>query len=191
MIELIRTRRAIRQFDQTEISLDDLLKCAECAGLAPSGENLQPLKFLLVRDRKLVEAIFPLLQWAGYIQPTGNPKPGKMPTAYFVIAVDQNVTDSSAEKDVGAAIENFILSAWSLGIGTCWIVSIDREKLRQLLQIPERLVIDSIVACGYPDETPVVEVMSDDVRYWKDESGVLHVPKRSLNDILRIDRWLD
>jgi len=101
------------------------------------------------------------------------------------------VTDSSAEKDVGAAIENFILSAWSLGIGTCWIVSIDREKLRQLLQIPERLVIDSIVACGYPDETPVVEVMSDDVRYWKDESGVLHVPKRSLNDILRIDRWLD
>ncbi|MFA4838696.1 MAG: nitroreductase family protein [Candidatus Neomarinimicrobiota bacterium] len=191
MIELIRTRRTIRQFDQTEIPLDDLLKCAECAGLAPSGKNLQPLKFLLVRDRKLVDDIFPLLSWAGYIRPAGNPKPGKTPTAYFVTMIDRETTDLPAEHNAGAAIENFILAAWSLGIGTCWIASVDREKLRRLLRIPERLLIDSIIACGYPAETPVVEKMTDDVRYWKDESDVLHVPKRSLNEILRVDRWID
>ncbi|MDD5765621.1 MAG: nitroreductase family protein [Candidatus Marinimicrobia bacterium] len=191
MIELIRTRRTIRQFDQTEIPLDDLLKCAECAGLAPSGKNLQPLKFLLVQDRKLVEAIFPLLKWAGYIQPAGNPKPGKTPTAYFVTMVDREISELLSEYNAGAAIENFILAARSLDIGTCWIASVDRDKLRRLLQIPERLHIDSIIACGYPDETPVVEKMTDDIRYWKDGSGILHVPKRSLNEILRVDRWID
>ena len=191
MIELIRTRRTIRQFDQRQIPLNDLMKCAECAGLAPSGKNLQPLKFLLVRDQKLVDSVFPLLKWAGYIKPTGNPKPGKTPTAYFVTMVDREVTDSFAGHNAGAAIENFILAVWGLGIGTCWIASVDHEKLRRLLQIPERLLVDSIIACGYPDETPVIEKMTDDVRYWKDESGILHVPKRSLNEILHIDRWID
>ncbi len=187
-LNIIKTRRTIRQFHQEEIPLSVWLDCIECARLAPSARNLQPLEYYLVTKPELREEIFPLLKWAGYIAPQGNPLEGKYPTAYLVVLINKELMLSRYANDAGAAIENFILAAWAQGIGTCWIASVEREKLRTSLKIPEQYEIDSVIACGYPAETPVFET-STDVRYWKDEQNVLHVPKKSMKDILHIDDW--
>jgi hypothetical protein len=49
--------------------------------------------------------------------------------------------------------------------------------------------VDSVVALGYPAEEPVVEDLEDSVKYWKDESGRLHVPKRRLQDVIHFNRF--
>jgi hypothetical protein len=85
--------------------------------------------------------------------------------------------------DAGAAIENLLLAAWEKGLGGCWIASIDRDRLRTILNVPEHLDIDSVISLGYPAEQPVGEEMTDSVKYYLDDDDTLHVPKRRLADI--------
>ena len=82
---------------------------------------------------------------------------------------------------------NMILTALEQEIGCCWIGSIDKEKLTDILSIPSIYEIDSILALGYPAEEPVVEEFIDSVDYWKDDEGVLHVPKRGLQELIHWD----
>jgi len=189
MSYVINTRRTIRQFKQDAIPLKDLIMCIKSAGLAPSASNLQPLEYFLVTEPKKVKTIFPLLKWAGYIAPDGNPEEGRRPTAYLIVLVNKSIRKTGAEHDAGAAIENFILSAWSFGIGSCWLASVNREKLQNYFNIPDSYSIDSVIALGYPDESPVVEIATDDIKYWKDKDGFLHVPKRPVKDFLQINEW--
>ena len=72
------------------------------------------------------------------------------------------------------------------GIGSCCLGAIDREKIREILHVGQNSEIESVVALGYPNEEPVMETMKDSVEYWKDETGRLHVPKRSLEEVLVI-----
>ena len=60
------------------------------------------------------------------------------------------------------------------------------DKLREILEIPERFAIDSVVALGYPAEEPVMIEMTDSTKYFKDKRGRLHVPKRKLEDIMSV-----
>ena len=128
--------------------------------------------------------LFPLLKWAGYLNGAYTPKENERPTAYIVVCGDTNIKQSGYDWDVGAATENIILSALEDGIGTCWIASVDREKAAKLLNLPENLSISSVIALGYPTETPKEVVMSDgDVKYYL-KDGTLCVPKRSMDEIL-------
>jgi nitroreductase len=86
-------------------------------------------------------------------------------------------------------MENMILAALSEGVGSCWFLSIDRDKLRAILGVPEHYRIDSVLALGYPAEDPAVEVAGDSIRYWKDEAGRLHVPKRAASSVAHINRF--
>ncbi|MFZ3062828.1 MAG: nitroreductase, partial [Actinomycetota bacterium] len=74
-------------------------------------------------------------------------------------------------------------------IGTCWIQSIDKESLRQILKVPASYEIDSVIALGYKAEEPVVEKMTNSVKYWLDDQQTLHVPKRKLKDILHRNKF--
>jgi nitroreductase len=161
-----------------------LEKLVNAARLAPSGANLQPLEFIIIDDTAITKKIFPSLKWAAYIAPEGNPRPGQEPTAYVIICVNQEIRPQGYEWDVGAAMENMILTAWEEGIGSCWLLSIDRDRLRQVLSVPENYRIDSVLALGYPAEESVVEELTDSVKYWKDEQGRFHVPKRALEEVL-------
>ena len=60
---------------------------------------------------------------------------------------------------------------------------------RQVLGIPEHYRIDSVLALGYPAEEPAAEVMGESVRYWKDEKGRLHVPKRTLASVAHFNKF--
>ena len=93
------------------------------------------------------------------------------------------------EYDVGAAEENMIISALAEGIGSCWLLSIDRDRLKAILGVPEGYRIDCVLALGYPAEEPVAEELKDSQKYWKDGEGRLHVPKRTLAGVLHRNRF--
>ncbi|MDZ7332354.1 MAG: nitroreductase family protein [candidate division KSB1 bacterium] len=187
--EIILKRRTIRRFKQEPLSLELLEKLVNAGRLAPSGANLQPLEFIIVDDPEMVNKVFPALKWAGYIAPAGNPPEGKRPVAYIVVLVNTQIKSGNGSVDAAAAIENMILTALEENVGSCWLGSIDRNQLRSVFDIPQHYQIDSVVALGYPDESPVVEEVKDSIKYWKDDQGVLHVPKRRLSDIVHYNRF--
>jgi nitroreductase len=189
LYDIIVSRRTIRQFKPVPISRLVLEKLVNAARLAPSAGNLQPLEFVVVDDEKTRQRIFPCLRWAGYIAPEGNPKPGHEPRAYIVSLVNLSVREKGYENDVGAAMENMILAAWEEGLGSCWLISVEREKVAEILVIPGSYKVDCVLALGYPAENPVPEELMDFVKYWKDEKGILHVPKRNLKDIVHFNKF--
>lgn len=187
--DVIITRRSIRQFKPLPITEDILKDLVNTARLAPSAANRQPLEFVVVNGKETCQKIFPHLNWAAYIKPTGNPKPGQEPVAYIIVLANTEIRETGYEWDSGAAIENMILAAWEQGIGSCWIISVDKEKVKSLLSIPDQYKLDSVLALGYPAENPITEDLVDSIKYWKDESGQLHVPKRKLQDVIHFDRF--
>ena len=179
ILDLINNRRTIRRFLQRPIQTETLYSIVDTGRKAPSAANKQPLEFILVDDTTLLPALFSETQWAGYFPKEEGPPPaGQEPTAYIVVIVKKElVLDKWCGHDVGAAMENMILTALSEGIGCCWIGSVNREKVSTLLNIPWDYEIDSVLALGYPDEQPVEVPFKKSVKYYK-KDGVHHVPKR-------------
>lgn len=182
--DLIRNRRTIRKFQQRKLERVQLERMIDAARLAPSANNMQPLKYIIVNDEEKVKPFFKYVNWAGYIAPAGNPKTGEEPVAYIVILLDTQVRESGYELDVGAAVQNILITALEEGIGSCWMGAINREGIQKLLDIPDRYKINTVVSLGYPSESPVAEDENGSTKYYKDDSGVLHVPKRKLSDII-------
>jgi len=189
MSEIIGDRRSIRQFRPEPVARELLERLVDLARLAPSAANLQPLEFILVDDKGLCAEIFACLKWAAYIAPEGNPKPGNEPVAYVVTLVNSLIREKMYEYDVGAAMENMVLAALGEGVGSCWLLSIDRDRLKRILGIPDGYRIDSVLALGYPAGDPAVEDLEDSQKYWKDAAGRLHVPKRTLASVLHLNRF--
>lgn len=185
--DLILKRRTIRRFLQKDIPKQLLENMLNSARLAPSGSNLQPLEFIAVVAKDLLNPVFMTTKWAGYITPKGTPAAGEQPVAYIVVVINRKIRPSGGEHDCAAAIMNMILTALEQDVGCCWIGSLEKQKLQEILLIPSDYEIDSVLALGYPAEEPVVEEFVDSVKYWKDEQSVLHVPKRKLKNLLHWD----
>ncbi len=189
LYDIIVSRRTVRQFQKKPVGEKVLRKMVNAGRLAPSAANRQPLEFVVVMNKDICKKIFPCLKWAAYIAPDGNPQSGKEPVSYIVTLVNNNIKDRDYEWDVGAAVENMILTGWEHGVASCWLLSVERTEVRRLLKIPELYGIDSVLALGYPAEEPVAEDMKESIKYWKDEEGRLHVPKRKLKDILHFNKF--
>jgi len=187
--DVIAGRRTIRRFKPEPVARELLERLVNVGRLAPSAANLQPLEFVVVDEAGLKAEVFPCLKWAAYIVPAGDPKPGEEPAAYIVTLANTKVREKMFEYDVGAAMENMILAALAEGVGSCWMLSIDRDKLRAVLGVPEDYRVDSVLALGYPAEEPAAEVMGESCRYWKDADGRLHVPKRALASVIHFNRF--
>lgn len=182
--EKIKERRTIRKYLDKDVPREILIRCVDAARLSPSAANLQPLKYVIVDDKRLLREVFSALRWAGYLPEKYKPKEKDMPRAYIVILLDKNIRKSPGH-DAGIAAMSISLVAHDEGLGSCILANIDGERLRKILNIPEHLEIILVVALGYPAEKPVVDKLRDgDVKYWIDENGVLHVPKRDLESIL-------
>jgi len=189
LYEVIVSRRSIRQFKAEPLASELLERIANAGRLAPSAANRQPLEFVAVADPGTREILFPCLRWAAYIAPEGNPEPGREPQAYVVTLVNTSIRRDGYERDVGAAVENMILAAWAQGVGSCWIVSFDEGRVREILGVPREYRIDSVLALGYPAESPCIEDLKDSVKYWKDGEGRLHVPKRRLEEVMHLNAF--
>ncbi|MBF0594165.1 MAG: nitroreductase family protein [Candidatus Omnitrophica bacterium] len=187
--QMIAERRTIRRFKQDALPAGVLTRLVNAGRLAPSGANLQPLEFICVDDPAVGREVFKFLAWAGYISPAGTPPEGKTPTAYILVLVNTSVRKENYQYDVGASVENMILSAQAEGLGCCWIASINRPALNALAGIPAAYIVDAVLALGYPDESPVTEVLRDSCKYWKDAEGRLHVPKRGLEQVIHFNKF--
>ena len=88
------------------------------------------------------------------------------------------------------ASENILLAAEEEGIGSCVICKINKDRLNKILDLPEDVFLDSVIALGYKNEVSVVEDLKDTIKYWRDEKEILHVPKKKLEDIIHINKFL-
>jgi nitroreductase len=184
--ELVLKTRSYRRFYQDHtIDLATLRELVDLARQSASGSNRQPLKYVLSCDPERNAAIFPLTRWAGALPDWPGPPEGERPAAYIIILCDTEIS-KSANVDHGIASQSIMLGATEKGLGGCMIGSIDRPKLRQVLDIPERYTILHLLALGKPKETVVLEELGSDgdTRYYRDEQDVHHVPKRALEDII-------
>ncbi len=183
-VELMQKRRTVRKFAQNPVPREDLLRMVECARLAPSAANIQPLKYLVISSEQLCVKVFELTAWAGYLRGLGTPGEGERPTAYIAVLGDTEIKKTGFELDAGAAAMSIILAAEEQGIASCWIGSVNRKAAYPLLGLDEKYNIIALIALGYPAENPVLEDAADNIKYFKDENGVLHVPKRPLDEII-------
>ncbi|MFA5366170.1 MAG: nitroreductase family protein [Candidatus Bathyarchaeia archaeon] len=183
----IKNRRTIRKFLQKPVPKTVLLKCADAARLSPCGCNLQPLRYILVDDPKVLPKVFETLSWAVYL-PEYFPTKDEMPQAYLVILLDKNAR--TPIHDAAIASMSISLVASEEGLGSCILATVDRQKLAPVLSVPEDLKIELIVALGYAAEAPVTEPLADgEIKYWLAPDGVLHVPKRDLTCIVSWNRY--
>jgi nitroreductase len=185
--QIVAKNRSYRRFYQDhEISLEDLRGLVDLARLTPSTANRQPLRYIISRRADKNAIIFKYIAWAAYLTDWPGPEEGERPSAYIIILNDMNISKTMDYPDHGIAAQTILLGATGMGLGGCMIASIKKEGLRSALHIPENLNILLVIALGKPKEEVVIESVpsSGDIRYWRDEKKVHHVPKRSLDDLL-------
>ncbi|MBN2098125.1 MAG: nitroreductase family protein [Dehalococcoidia bacterium] len=186
MKDLVLKNRSYRRFYQDcRIESGLIRELIDMARLCGSAGNLQPLKYIFSCDPERNALIFPYLTWARYLKDWPGPREGEKPTACIVVLGDTDIARSFG-CDHGIAAQTILLGAVEKGLGGCMIASVDREGLRQALNIPLRFEILLVLAIGKPREKVVIEALKPegDFKYWRDGSGVHHVPKRRLDDIV-------
>lgn len=184
--ELVAKNRSYRRFFQDEKIEDDTLKeLVDLARLSSTGANLQGIKYIISNDEQKNQRIFPHLRWARYLKDWDGPEEGEKPSAYIVMLLDKS-TSASCFCDHGIACQSILLGATEKGLGGCMFGSIDKEGLKQELQIPDRYETLLVLALGKPKEIVVLEEIAEtgDIKYWRDKNGIHHVPKRKLEDII-------
>lgn len=183
--ELVIKNRSYRRFDTREnISHDLLNRWVELARFSATGRNKQSLKFIICNDPELNDRIFPNLGWAGYLANWKGPDKNERPVAYIVILNDKTISENH-HCDEGIAAQSILLGAVEDGFGGCMIGTINKNKVAKILSLPESLEIILIIALGKPIEQVVLEeAQGDEIKYWRDENEVHHVPKRPLNELI-------
>jgi nitroreductase len=184
--ELVVKNRSYRRFHESHaVSRETLVELVGLARYCASAANRQPLRYILSADPKTNDLIFPCLTWAAYLKDWPGPAPGERPAAYIIMLIDQNITKDWWCDD-GIAAQTILLGAVERGLGGCMLGAIDRERLRKALNIPEHLLIRLVIAIGKPAEKVVVDDLEPggDIKYWRDENGVHHVPKRKLEELI-------
>ena len=142
VFDCIIGRRSIRSYLDKEVPEDALQKILEAARWSPSAVNHQPWEFVIIRNRGLLEKIAAKARYGSFIA-----------DAPIAIAV---VTDPSTKwhiTDGSTAVQNMCLAAWEMGIGTCWIGSLERDYVKELLGVPENLHLLTVLPFGYPAKT--------------------------------------
>jgi len=142
--ECIRKRRDIRNFLQKDVPDDVIMKIIEAGRLAPSAMNLQPWNFIVIKNKETLKELGPLCLSGRFIV-----------DAFFAVVVVTDHSNKWHEIDGTRAVQNMALAAWNEGIGCCWIGAINRDKVKEMLSIPENLYILTILPFGYPEEFTV------------------------------------
>jgi nitroreductase len=177
------SRRSIKRFKDIPAPYDVLENCVNAARLAPSAKNRQLCEYIIIDDESLLPKVF------DNVTIGGEPPPERMPKAYILTLINSNLEkelEGSRKTTIygaGMAVENMILVALEQGIGSCPIAGFQENELKQMLNIPHHYDIALVLALGYPDENPVVEISAGSIQTWRDNQGIHHVPKRKLEDI--------
>lgn len=176
-LQAIFSRRSIRRFQQQPLAGTQLRKIVQAGVSAATAGNRQPWRFIIVDEPGLVDKTTDTLGWLA-----GEPPRDLRPAAHIVVLLPDG-SSWSAQADAAAAIQNMLVAATDLGIGSCWCGSIKREDLAKLLGIPEEWHVYSVAALGLPAESPQV-AGAGKTKVTRDADGRLHVPKKPLDSVL-------
>jgi len=184
--DLVLKNRSYRRFYEYEkIDPSTLIELIDIARCSASGKNNQPLKYIISTSEHNNKLIFPTLAWAAYLKDWDGPSQGERPPAYIIIIGDKNISDSFG-CDHGIAAQTILLGATEKGFGGCIIASIQQDKLKTVLDLKYNYEILLVIALGRPKEVVVLEEVNNegDIRYYRDNNNVHHVPKRRLDEII-------
>jgi nitroreductase len=166
----ILNRRSVRSYTSEKVKPNDITKILTAASWAPSGNNLQPWKFSVVmNNEELIKRLSSLTIYQGWLQ-----------TSPCLIAVflDTKVVDNKVEgihlkhvQAIGAAIQNMLLAAHEIGLGTCWIGEIlkNEDQVRELLGASRDLELMAVISVGYSSKDNIKSkrrVISEDIISW-------------------------
>ncbi len=153
ILHLVKKRRSVRNFKEKEIPKNLEKKLIESLIWAPSAGNLQSRKFYFVRNQEKKEAIAKAALNQNFIS---------LAPLVIVACEDLNIENHYGERgksifgicDVAVAIENMMLVASEIGLGTCWVGAFDEKEIVKSLNIPTNLRPIAIIPVGYPDNVP-------------------------------------
>jgi len=186
--EKIIKKRTIRLFKQDKIDYKILEKCIDVTRQSSSARNTQPLEYIIVDNKEVLSNLFPLINFGGFISDDKKAKKGFEPTALIIIIVKAG-SGEYYKYDIGIAAQNIALVAYENNIGCCMMGSIDREKIKEVLNVPDDYFVDLAIALGYPAEQPIIEETDTEPEYYRDEKGILHIQKRRLKDVLHKNKF--
>lgn len=153
MIPAIENRYSCRSYKSDPVSDEDVQEIVEAGLNAPSGVNHRPFHVVVVRDEQTREKLAQTHQYSGFCADS---------PVVFVVCGDEQKSEHWWPEDCAALIENMLLQAQDLGLGTCWIGirggetrGYDRENhVRAVIGAPDEIRISALISCGYPDGTP-------------------------------------
>lgn len=157
---LVSKRRSIRRFSDRIVAREDVIQCLEAARLAPSAENRQPWRFVIIDDAPL-KAELAKQAFAGIY--SVSKFAGQAPVLIVILAHLNIITHRIGKQiqdvrfhllDIGITGEHLVLQAEELGLSTCWIGWFNTKKVRKVLQVPKKYQIISLMALGYAASTP-------------------------------------
>lgn len=144
-IELLEGRRSVRKYRGEEVSEETMRKLYETCRFAPTSRNSQSYYFVPIEDREIVEF---MAERRG-----SNSAPIAEAPMAVAICCDPGKT-GRPKQDGDIAAYHFMLTAWSHGLGTCWIAAMDREDVKEKLGIPQDHYVATVTPLGYPKEVP-------------------------------------
>ena len=144
-MDAIRKRASIRKYKPDKLSEAQIETLMEAAMLSPSGMNLRPYRFIVIRDERLLSSVKALNPYAGHNAPNA-----------IVVIGDAARSPLMWQNDCGAATENILLCATDMGLGTCWCAMypfIDRAfEAKEILHLAKHEEAYSLILIGVPDE---------------------------------------
>ena len=157
---LVSNRRSIRRYLHKPVEREKILSCIEAARLAPSADNVQPWRFLIIDDGELrdqfAKEVFSGIYSISKFVATA-------PVIIVILAKLDIIANRLAKQiqdipfyflDIGIAGEHIVLQAEELGLGTCWIGWFNARKVRKILNIPKKYKIVSLMSMGYYEQKP-------------------------------------
>jgi nitroreductase len=153
--ELIRVRQSDRKYLPQEVEKEKIVKCLEAARLAPSANNSQPWKFIVVNEPELKDKVAALAAGLGM-----NKWAVQAPVIIAVVLETPGFTTRLGGllkgkefrlMDIGMAVEHLCLQAADLGLGTCIMGWFDERKVKRTLGIPRSRRVPLLISLGYPD----------------------------------------
>ena len=156
ILDIIKNRRSVREFKDLEIPESAINVLIEALRWAPSAGNLQSRKFYFVFN----EAIRNKLAQAG-VRPDFVSFISRAPLVVVACAdlriasrYGERGTDLYCIQDTAASVQNLLLAAHDLGLGTCWVGAFKEERVKEILDMPDYLRPVVLVPVGYPAKTP-------------------------------------
>ena len=159
LLRIIYNRRSVRRYERRPVPDDVLRSVLEAGRQAPSARNLQPYCFIVVRDPELKKKLI-FSEWNKFIE-----------EAPIVIVGCGDSRAKWAVVDVAIALQNMVIAAEALGLGTCWIGHFIEDEVKRILRIPDYMRVVAMITLGYPAERPGPR------------------PKKSLEELVRYDTY--